>query len=200
MTVRIPPLRERPGDTMLLARYFLGRFNREFGRNIRGFTDEAISAIAAHPWPGNVRELENRMKRAVVMADGRLIDAADLELAAPEGAEPDLDLRAARLRAEREVLQKAIARTNHAGDRQAARHQPPDAIPPDGGARPDAVTAAGNRRRRDDVARRPGRKAGCKEFRQRVGDQARLRRRLRPRPSSATPSRAMEAGSGTGSV
>ena len=112
VTVRIPPLRDRPGDAMLLARFFLGRFNREFSRNLRGFSEQAISAISAHPWPGNVRELENRMKRAVVMADGRTIEAADLELAAAAGETPDLDLRAARLRAEREVLQKAIARSN----------------------------------------------------------------------------------------
>jgi two-component system, NtrC family, response regulator len=112
VTVRIPPLRDRPGDPMLLARYFLGRFNREFSRNIRGFTEEAISALSSHPWPGNVRELENRMKRAVVMADGRLIDAGDLELAPGAGDSEDLDLRAARLRAEREVLQKAMARSN----------------------------------------------------------------------------------------
>ena len=57
------------------------RFNHEFSRNIRGFTEAATAALAAHAWPGNVRELENRMKRAVVMADRRLIDAADLELA-----------------------------------------------------------------------------------------------------------------------
>ncbi len=112
VTVRIPPLRERPGDAMLLARYFLGRFNREFSRNLRGFSEEAISAIAAHGWPGNVRELENRMKRAVVMADGKLVEAVDLELAAGESDAEDLDLRSARLRAEREVLQKALARSN----------------------------------------------------------------------------------------
>ena len=112
VTVRIPPLRDRPGDALLLARYFLARFNREFSRNLKGFTDEAMSAIAAHPWPGNVRELENRLKRAVVMADGRLIDAADLELAPGAADAQDLDLRAARQRAEREVLQKAIGRSN----------------------------------------------------------------------------------------
>ena len=112
VTVRIPPLRERPGDPMLLARFFLSRFNREFNRNLRGFTEEAIAAISAHPWPGNVRELENRMKRGVVMADGKLVDAADLELEPVTGAEEDLDLRSARMRAEREVLQKALARTN----------------------------------------------------------------------------------------
>ncbi len=112
VTVRIPPLHARPGDALLLARFFLGRFNREFGRALRGFTEEAIAAIGAHPWPGNVRELENRMKRAVVMADGRLVDAPDLELAPPAAPAQELDLRAARFRAEREVLQMALARSN----------------------------------------------------------------------------------------
>jgi len=111
VSVRIPPLRDRPGDVMLLARFFLGRYNQEFGRSLRGFTEAAVAAIEAHPWPGNVRELENRMKRAAVMADGRLIDAVDLELAADTGALEDLDLRAARLRAERVVLTKALDRS-----------------------------------------------------------------------------------------
>ena len=111
VTVRIPPLRERPGDVMLLARFFLGRYNQEFSRSLRGFTEAAVAAIEAHPWPGNVRELENRMKRAAVMADGRLIDAADLELAADTASLEDLDLRAARLRAERVVLTKALDRS-----------------------------------------------------------------------------------------
>ena len=112
VTVRIPPLRERGGDAVLLARYFLGRLNREFNRNIRGFTDAATASMTQHAWPGNVRELENRMKRAVVMSESRMIDAADLELATMEIEEADLDLRAARLRAERAVLQKALARSN----------------------------------------------------------------------------------------
>ena len=111
VTVRIPPLRDRGGDVMLLANYFLGRFNREFSRSVRGFTEAATSAMSGHAWPGNVRELENRMKRAVVMTEGRLIDADDLELA-PAHATVPLDLRAARLRAEREVLQVALARAN----------------------------------------------------------------------------------------
>jgi two-component system NtrC family response regulator len=114
VTIRIPPLRDRGGDVMLLANYFLTRFNQEFGGSIRGFTEAASSAMAAHAWPGNVRELENRMKRAVVMAERRMIDAGDLELAPPVAAAAviDLDLRAARLRAEREVLQIALARSN----------------------------------------------------------------------------------------
>jgi two-component system NtrC family response regulator len=72
-----------------------------------------VAAIGAHAWPGNVRELENRVKRGVVMADGRLIDAADLELAPPPEAELDFDLRTVRLRAEREVLQRALAHCNN---------------------------------------------------------------------------------------
>jgi two-component system NtrC family response regulator len=113
VTVRIPPLRDRGGDVMLLANFFLNRFNQEFGRNIRGFTEPASAALTAHSWPGNVRELENRLKRAVVMADRRMIDASDLELAPAVEAMPDLDLRAARLRAEREVIQIALARSSN---------------------------------------------------------------------------------------
>jgi two-component system NtrC family response regulator len=113
VTVRIPPLRQREGDVMLLANFFLHRFNQEFNRNIRGFTETAAMALDAHDWPGNVRELENRMKRAVVMAESRMIDAPDLELAPPGEAMPDLDLRSARLRAQREVLLAAFARSNH---------------------------------------------------------------------------------------
>ena len=110
VTVRIPPLRDRPGDPLLLARFFLGRFNTEFGRDIRGLSDAAAASVELHSWPGNVRELENRMKRGVIMADGRLIESADLELA-PDESTTSLDLRSARSRAERDVLTRALARS-----------------------------------------------------------------------------------------
>lgn len=112
-TIRIPPLRERGADIILLANFFLTRFNQEFGRNIRGFTEQAVQAMNIHEWPGNVRELENRLKRAVVMAERRLIDAADLELALPVEDRTDLDIRSARLRAERDVIQEAMLRSNN---------------------------------------------------------------------------------------
>jgi two-component system, NtrC family, response regulator len=113
VTVRVPPLRERSGDALLLANFFLNKFNREFGRNVRGFTEAASTALSNHSWPGNVRELENRVKRSVVMAERRIIDVTDLELAPSAHSETTpLDLRAARLRAEREVLQLALAQTN----------------------------------------------------------------------------------------
>ena len=113
MTVRIPPLRERGGDALLLARWFLARHAQEFGRRLRGFTPDAAEAIAAHRWPGNVRELMNRVRRAALMTEGPLVDAADLELAAPApGPEADFDLRAARGRAERDAVERAMARSN----------------------------------------------------------------------------------------
>jgi two-component system, NtrC family, response regulator len=112
VTVRIPALRQRGGDVMLLANYFFSRYSREFGRTMKGFTDRAVAAITSHEWPGNVRELENRMKRAVIMAEGKLLDAADLELEPAQDDAIGLDLRSARTRAEREVIQIALARSN----------------------------------------------------------------------------------------
>jgi two-component system NtrC family response regulator len=108
----IPPLREREGDAILLATYFLKKFSGQFNRKLKGFGSEALAAIATHPWRGNVRELENRVKRAVVMADGAAISAADLELAPTELPNGSLDLREARARAERGVVQMALAQTN----------------------------------------------------------------------------------------
>jgi two-component system NtrC family response regulator len=108
----IPPLREREGDAILLATYFLKKFNGQFNRKLKGFGSDALAAIATHPWRGNVRELENRVKRAVVMADGVAVSAADLELAPTELPNGSLDLREARARAERGVVQMALAQTN----------------------------------------------------------------------------------------
>jgi two-component system NtrC family response regulator len=86
----LPPLRERGGDIILLAKAFLERYADENRRKIKGFTDQAIAAIAQYEWPGNVRELENRIKRAVIMAEGAKIIPADLDMAevapAAEGA------------------------------------------------------------------------------------------------------------------
>src|SRR5207244_4244099 len=66
VTVRVPPLRERAGDAVVLASFFLRRFASEYGRPVRGFASAALTAIKDYPWPGNVRELENRVQRAVV--------------------------------------------------------------------------------------------------------------------------------------
>jgi two-component system NtrC family response regulator len=109
VTVRVPPLRERLGDRVVLASFFLRRFASEYCRPVRGFASAALAAINDYHWPGNVRELENRVKRAVVMADAALLSPSDLGLSA-QGEEPQpLGIRAARARAEREVLQLALA-------------------------------------------------------------------------------------------
>jgi two-component system, NtrC family, response regulator len=109
VTVRVPPLRERPADAVVLASFFLRRFAAEYERATRGISSSALAAIKNHPWPGNVRELENRIKRAVVMTDGALVSAADLELVSSDDEAKSLDIRSARARAEREVIQLALA-------------------------------------------------------------------------------------------
>ncbi len=111
VTVRVPALRERPADAVVLASFFLGRFAAEYGRASRGLAGSALAAIREYSWPGNVRELENRVKRAVVMTDGPLVSAADLDLPHVEDDAKSLDIRAARARAEREVVQLALTQT-----------------------------------------------------------------------------------------
>jgi len=112
IVVKIPSLAERPGDAALLAKAFLARFAREMNPSVKGFAPDALAAIDAWPWPGNVRELENRVKRAVIMADGKLIAAEDLDLTG--GTEDDaqaLNLKSAREAADRKVIRHALARS-----------------------------------------------------------------------------------------
>ncbi len=109
IAVQIPPLRQRGGDILLLARMFLEQFNREQGRNLRSFSKEALTAMEAYSWPGNVRELKNRVKRAVIMAEGKQIAAADLELDEVSVDEAALDLRQVREQAERQAIMRALS-------------------------------------------------------------------------------------------
>ena len=81
ITIILPPLRERGEDITLLARVFLKRFGDEFGKKSRGFSNTALAAMHEYAWPGNVRELENKIKRAVIMAEGPIVEAWDLGLA-----------------------------------------------------------------------------------------------------------------------
>ena len=118
IVVKIPTLAERPGDAVLLARHFAKRFARELNPQVQGLGADALAVIDAYPWPGNVRELENRLKRAVIMADGKLVGAADLDLpgnraAVDEVEELALNLRAAREVADRRAIRSALARTEH---------------------------------------------------------------------------------------
>ena len=111
IVIKIPSLAERPGDAGLLAKAFLARFAREMNPQVKGFAADALAAIDAWHWPGNVRELENRVKRAVIMTDGKLVGAADLDLADKELEDDDvLNLKSAREAADRRVIRHALAR------------------------------------------------------------------------------------------
>ena len=112
IVVKIPTLAERPGDAALLAKVFLQRFSREMNPQVKGFASDALAAIDAWGWPGNVRELENRVKRAVIMADSKLVGAADLDLGSPEvAAAAALNLKSAREQADRKAIRHALARS-----------------------------------------------------------------------------------------
>ncbi len=107
----LPPLRDRESDAVILAHHFLNAFSRINHKDFRGLSDDAVAAISRYDWPGNVRELENRMKRAVVMAEGKLITAADLDLSAATMTEPkSLDLRQETEKLARTMAQEALAR------------------------------------------------------------------------------------------
>jgi two-component system NtrC family response regulator len=112
IVVRIPSLAERPGDPALLARHFLKKYAAQMKSGVKGFAADALAAIDAWPWPGNVRELENRVKRAVIMADGARVSAADLDLDAAEDAALPINLRAVRESADRKAIRHALARAD----------------------------------------------------------------------------------------
>ncbi len=112
--MKIPPLAERSGDAVLLARHFVNRFGRELNPGVQSLSGDAVEAIDAYAWPGNVRELENRLKRAVIMADGKSITAADLDLSSNASDEPiAINLRAAREVADRKAIRQAMSRTDN---------------------------------------------------------------------------------------
>ncbi len=112
IVVKIPALAERPGDAVLLAKAFLKRFSDEMNPRVTGFAPDALAAIDGWPWPGNVRELENRVKRAVIMADGKLVGAEDLDLGQIDEDEGHpLNLKSAREQADRKVIRHALARS-----------------------------------------------------------------------------------------
>jgi two-component system NtrC family response regulator len=117
--IPLPALRERGEDVGVLAAAFLERFAAEGQRRLAGFTREALSAIQAHAWPGNVRELENRIKRAVVMAEGTRVTPADLDLEGEARAEGRA-LREVRAELERDTIQRVLARHKGNVSRTAA--------------------------------------------------------------------------------
>jgi two-component system NtrC family response regulator len=118
--MKLPPLRDRGEDIVLIANAFLRRSCQEHRRKLR-FSSAALETLTRHPWPGNIRELENTVERAVIMADGRFIEATDLgiEVASHDANLPSL--KETRGRAEREALVEALIKTR-GNISQAAKH------------------------------------------------------------------------------
>jgi two-component system NtrC family response regulator len=113
VTISLPPLRQRGDDVRLLAQSFLQRFAAEHNKTNVTFQPDALRALNRHDWPGNVRELQNRVKRAVIMADSRRLTPDDLELAQVAGAARPVTLKEARDNLERELIQQTLHR--HSG-------------------------------------------------------------------------------------
>ena len=110
VTIRLPPLREREGDIPLLMQFFLKKFAAEMNKNIQGVEPQAMKVFTGYPWPGNIRELENTMERAVLLAEGDMITAEDLDLFF-DGAGVRLPKTGLKLaEAERDLIEQALQR------------------------------------------------------------------------------------------
>lgn len=108
LTLNIPPLKDRDGDALVLAKTFLDRFARDQKRPIKGFDEETQQAIEAYAWPGNVRELESRVKRAVVMADGKYITLEDMALTEANEQSMPFNLKEVRHEAEKRAIVRCL--------------------------------------------------------------------------------------------
>ncbi|ATB34191.1 sigma 54-interacting transcriptional regulator [Melittangium boletus] len=111
VTLKLPPLHERGEDLFVLGKYFLQKYAKEFSTKVKGFSPSATVAMKKYAWPGNIRELENRIKKAVVLADKPLLGADDLDLK-PENLEPVLPLAEARERWQKQYIQEVYERNN----------------------------------------------------------------------------------------
>jgi len=121
ITITVPSLRERGSDIVLLAKTFLLKFAEEHNKTLLGFTPQAIQALAGYHWPGNVRELQNRIKRSVLMAEGRYVTPSNLELKDPTTSENESStLRASRERREKDIVRVALDRSDGNISRAAA--------------------------------------------------------------------------------
>lgn len=109
ITVPLPRLKDRVGDITLLAQAFLRRYAAQAKKKLVGFTPEAVDALESYDWPGNVRELENRIKRAVVMTEGKRVRPEDLDLEG-DGEKQAMGLKEAREATERKLVVSALVR------------------------------------------------------------------------------------------
>ena len=111
ITINIPPLRERKGGRLILARSLLEKHAAQQGRTFKGFSADAQNAMQNYDWPGNVRELENKIKGAIIMAEGKQVTAEDLALENVDDSPPSLNLREVRKAAESEAIHRAVVHT-----------------------------------------------------------------------------------------
>jgi two-component system NtrC family response regulator len=109
VVVTIPPLRNRIGGPTVLAHAMFAKHSAGVAKGKRGFTPEALAALESYQWPGNVRELENKVKTALIMADGPLLTPEDLGLMDTVAGESVFNLRQVRSRAERQAIVSALA-------------------------------------------------------------------------------------------
>lgn len=116
--LRLPPLREREDDILLLANAFLQQFAAQNGRNGLTFAPDTVRSLLRHGWPGNVRELQNRVRRAVIMSTGKRITPADLEMAGSNRDGSGISLKEAREELERKMINESLRR--HSGKIAAA--------------------------------------------------------------------------------
>jgi transcriptional regulator with GAF, ATPase, and Fis domain len=107
--IELPPLRERGEDLVVIGKWFVQKYAKEFGAKVRGFTPGAVVAMRKYAWPGNIRELENRVKKAVVLAEKALVSAEDLDLR-PEILEPILPLAQAKEEYQKRYINEVLAR------------------------------------------------------------------------------------------
>ena len=108
IVINIPPLRQRTGDAVILARHFVAKYAGQNNRNIKGLSQDAIVAIQNYAWPGNVRELENKIKRAVIMSESPQITADELDINFAENVERLFNLRQVREKAEHDAIVQAL--------------------------------------------------------------------------------------------
>ena len=110
ITINIPPLRDREEGRLILARTLLQKYSKLQNRAINGFAQDAAAAIETYSWPGNVRELENKIKGAIIMADGKMLTAADLGIQGDEDEAGSLNLREVRQHAESKAIRIALTK------------------------------------------------------------------------------------------
>lgn len=112
VTLTLPPLRDRQGDAVFLAQTFLKKFSDEFKLRRKSLSREAIRAIEEYHWPGNMAELERRIQRAIIVSEGHVVNASDLELSPVSSKTVLFNLKQAKEATERELLVKALAETD----------------------------------------------------------------------------------------